>query len=101
MAMYDDKIEIRSHCLELLSTIYIDKVKYFSNVNSGSCNLYIDQSQNMIFNLQPRRLFQRDDYQDADSIVKSNSKRAGHVQIRNSVSKILSHLFNTEINNGA
>ena len=54
MAMYKDKIEIRSHSLKLLSTIKVPKINYFSKNNNTACNICIDTKNELIFSIQER-----------------------------------------------
>ena len=56
MAMYRDKIEIRKHSLELMNTIQVDRINYFSANNNSACNICIQQDNGIVFSLQRRSL---------------------------------------------
>ncbi|CAI2366255.1 unnamed protein product [Moneuplotes crassus] len=60
MAMYKDKIEIRKHSLDLMKSISVRRINYFSNNNNSACNIFIDQENNLVFNVQKKVILARE-----------------------------------------
>lgn len=53
--MYNDRIEVRKHSLELVSSIDVNRINYFSSSTNSACNVYVDQENCMVFSLQKRQ----------------------------------------------